>query len=80
VWSFGVGSPSGGSRDPRRHTACFHPCGDPSSIGDEVVTTFLTYPEIKRCQFDVVDTTKEDGNHGHLEAQKSTLHPRETPV
>jgi hypothetical protein len=45
-----------------------------------VVTTVLTHPEIKSCQFDMVDTTKEDGNHGHLEAEKSTLHPRKAPV
>jgi hypothetical protein len=43
-------------------------------------TDALIHPEIKHCQLDVVDTTKEDGNHGHFEAPKSTLHPRETPV
>jgi hypothetical protein len=33
--------------------------------------------------FEVVDTTKttkEDRSHGDLEAQRSALHPRETPV
>jgi hypothetical protein len=32
------------------------------------------------CRFDVAATTQEDGSHGYLEAPKSTLHPRETPV
>ncbi len=45
-----------------------------------MVTSFLTHPEIKSCQFHVLDTTQEDSNHGTLEAQKSTLHPGQTPI
>jgi len=53
---------------------------DPSSLGEEGIMISLRDSEIKSRQFDIVDTTQEDGSHGDLEAQKSTLHTRETSV